>query len=112
MQLMYGELYSGRARGKSFDGRDSLTIEDATRNLAIRNTISPPYTPRSNENQSTSDGTNESIRSLPAAPREAHLYFPVGLSSVGPELNPTDVQKLIDVRNLFGFLQGMLHFFS
>jgi hypothetical protein len=107
---MYGDIYSGRARGKSFDGRGSLTIEDATRNLAVRNAVTPPYTPKINtnilENQSTSDSSNESIRSFGETPKEIHLYFAVGLSSMGPQFSPEDTQKLIDARNLFAFLNG------
>lgn len=107
---MYGDIYSGRARGKSFDGRGSLTIEDATRNLAIRNSATPPYTPRTSatvtENQSTSDGSNESIRSFAEGSKEIHLYFAVGLLTSGPQFSLEDIQKLVDARNLFAFLDG------
>jgi hypothetical protein len=58
------------------------------------------------DNQSTSDGSNESVRSLAESPREYHLYFPTKVSSNGPQFSHRDVRRLIDVRNLFAFLEG------
>ena len=108
INLIHGEIHSGRRRGKSFDGRGSLSVEDATRNLAIRGPGTPPYTPKSNiiDNQSTSDGSAESIRSFADASREIHLYFPIPLTTTGPQLSQQDVQALVEVRNLFAFLTG------
>ena len=60
------------------------------------------------DNQSTSDGSNESVRSLADGPREYHLYFPTKLSSNGPQFSQRDLQRLVDVRNLFAFLEGQV----
>jgi hypothetical protein len=96
-----------RRRARSFDGRNNLAIEDAVRNLnvnaqgAVSQTRNPPI-----DNQSTSDGSNESVRSLQDGPREYHLYFPTKLSSTGPELSTRDIQRLVDIRNFFAFLEG------
>jgi hypothetical protein len=101
ISLIHGEIYSGRKRS-------NLSIEDATRNLPIRAPGTPPYTPKSNpmDNQSSSDGSAESVRSFADVPREIHLYFPIPLTVVGPQLPPEDVQALVEVRNLFAFLTG------
>ena len=61
-----------------------------------------------NDTQSTSDDSNESVRSLQEGPREYHLYFPTKLSSIGPEFSPRDIRRLIDVRNLFALLEGQM----
>ncbi|KAL3417372.1 choriogenin Hminor [Phlyctema vagabunda] len=107
---IYGDVDAGRSRGRSFDGRGTLSIEDATRNLNLRGPGTPPYTPLSNplDNFSNSDGSGDSYRSFPDAPREIHLYFPINLSTraPGPALSKNDVQSLVDVRNLFAFLSG------
>jgi hypothetical protein len=109
-QLMYGDLYSGRLAETGSDERGYDTIEDSTRNLAIQNSTTPPYTPKpvanGSENHSTSGDSNESILSFPEGPKEIHLYFPTGLSSSGAQLSAEDSQKLIDIRNLFAFLHG------
>ncbi len=98
---------SGRSRARSFEGRGSLNIEDATRNMAIRNLGTPPATPKAMlDNQSGSDESGESIRSFADAPRDLHLYYPVELSSNGPQWSEVDVQKLVDARNLFAFFNG------
>ncbi|KAL5320213.1 hypothetical protein ACEPPN_011014 [Leptodophora sp. 'Broadleaf-Isolate-01'] len=98
---------SVRSRGRSFDGRGSLSIEDATRNLAIRGLGTPPYTPKViPDNQSGSDESGESIRSFADVPRDLHLYYPVELLSSGPQFPDQDVQKLVDARNLFAFFNG------
>ncbi|KAE8443027.1 hypothetical protein EG329_002421 [Mollisiaceae sp. DMI_Dod_QoI] len=115
---------TGRARARSFDGRASLTIEDATRNLAVRNPGSPPYTPKisAQDPQSATDSSNESIRSFGSTlsgPRELHLYLPLGLADGPEQLKAKDnesleermaremqEQRLIDARNLFAFLTG------
>lgn len=112
MSLIHGSVYSGRSRARSFDGRATLTVDDATRNLAVRGLASPPATPQisppGSDSQSNSDGTAESVRSLSDAPKEVHLYFPVGMDpKVTPGCNvfsADDIQRLIDTRNLFAFL--------
>ena len=58
------------------------------------------------DNQSVSDGSNESVRSLAEGPREYHLYFPTKLMTNGPDFSARDIQRLIDVRNLLAFLEG------
>lgn len=50
-------------------------------------------------------GSGESIRSFSDAPRETSLYFPVELST-SPTLTTQDIQRLVDVRNLFAFFTG------
>lgn len=98
---------SGRSRGRSFDGRESLSIEDATRNLAIRGPGTPPYTPKvTPDNYSGSDDSGEDIPSFADVPRDLHLYYPVDLHSSGPQFPDQDVQKLIDARNVFAFFNG------
>jgi hypothetical protein len=116
------EARGGRNRARSFDGRGSLTIEDATRNLAVRNPSSPPFTPQIPSEPQSADGSEGSIRSFPtssAGPRELHLYLPLGLIDA-PEYSkqnePTkekrsreeQEQTLIDARNLFAFLTGQV----
>ncbi|KAK0108682.1 hypothetical protein ONS95_003474 [Cadophora gregata] len=98
---------SGRSRGRSFDGRESLSIEDATRNLAVRGLDSPPYTSDVRpDNYSGSDDSGEGIPSFADEPRDLHLYYPVSLHSSGPHFPDQDVQKLVDARNLFAFFNG------
>lgn len=99
---------TGRPRGRSFDGRNSLSVEDAARNLSLRGPASPPYTPKTSisDIQSSSDGRPDSLESFPDAPRENHLYFPTGLTSDGSQLSANDIQDLVDIRNLFAFLTG------
>ncbi|CZR68909.1 uncharacterized protein PAC_18810 [Phialocephala subalpina] len=119
-----GVSNQGRTRTRSFDGRGSLTIEDATRNLAVRNPASPPYTPNlsAQDPQSASDSSGESIRSFSSAfsgPRELHLYLPLAFvdgpeqtvrkeneSPAGTAEREAREQLLIDARNLFAFLNG------
>ncbi|TVY38866.1 hypothetical protein LSUB1_G003387 [Lachnellula subtilissima] len=99
---------TGRPRGRSFDGRNRLSVEDAARHLSLRGPASPPYTPKTSisDIQSSSDGRPDSLESFLDAPRETHLYFPTGLTSDGFQLSPNDIQDLVDIRNLFAFLTG------
>ncbi|KAH6665933.1 hypothetical protein B0J14DRAFT_491414 [Halenospora varia] len=111
MNYIHGNESTGRSRGRSFNGRLSLGIEDATRNLASRGIGTPPYTPNTSisDNQSTqsnSDGNAESISSLQDTPRDIHLYFPTGLTTDGTNMTAQDIQSLVDLRNLFAFLTG------
>ncbi|KAF4627809.1 hypothetical protein G7Y89_g10342 [Cudoniella acicularis] len=106
-----GSANVGRARARSFEGRASLSVDDATRNLAIRGIGTPPYTPKtsisdSQSTQSNSDGYGESIKSLQETTRDIHLYFPTGLTSDGTNLTAEDIQILVGIRNLFAFLTG------
>jgi hypothetical protein len=99
---------TGRVRGRSFDGRDSLSVEDATRFLSLRSLASPPHTPKMSisDVQSSSGSPPDSFQSFPEGPRETHLYFPTGLTSDGSNLSGQDIQTLVDIRNLFAFLTG------
>lgn len=77
------------------------------RNFAVRNSATPPLTPRVNatETQSTSDGSGDSICSFPDnSDKQAHLYFPAVLTNEA--VSAEDTQNLIDARNLFAFLWG------
>jgi hypothetical protein len=108
LNIIHGDIYAGRSRRKSFDGRANLLVEDAMRNLAIRDAGTPPYTPKTSasDDQTVSSGSAESIRSLTDPPREIHLHFPVGLTWKGSQPSQQDFQVLVDVRNLFAFLTG------
>ncbi|KAI1087442.1 hypothetical protein F5B19DRAFT_475445 [Rostrohypoxylon terebratum] len=72
---------SGRSRARSFLGRDSLSIEDATRRVQ-----SPPL--------SESEWNGES-----------RLYLPVAMSTPGHR-SQADMERLISIRNMFAFLTG------
>lgn len=106
LNLLHGDIYSGRAHGKSFDDRESLSVEDTTRHLTIRNIETPPYTPSMSERESASDSSAESLRSFSDLPSDKHLYFPVGITSLGPEFTASEIQSLIDARNLFAIMTG------
>lgn len=100
-----------RPRARSFDGRQSLAVDDAFRTLAIRgqSTTLDGLQDNSTENSLSADGSDESVRSFPdTQPRDIHLHFPVQLSSSagGLQLNQQDIQALVDARNLFAFLTG------
>lgn len=86
-ELIQGELEShqnGRGRGRSFNGRDSLAVEDATR---LPQTFAAE----------TTGG-------------EVRLYIPHSApqqnGSYPDEAGQPDLQRLIAVRNLFAFLTG------
>jgi hypothetical protein len=106
--MAFGEQKT-RPRARSFDGRTTLSAEDATRNLNLRTPNTPPHTPRiaPQDNMSSSDGSAESISSLGDSPREGLLVFP---PFAGNSLQPQDEQirelseYLISARNLFAFL--------
>ncbi|KAI1386995.1 uncharacterized protein F4822DRAFT_411855 [Hypoxylon trugodes] len=72
---------SGRSRARSFLGRDSLSIDDATRRVQ-----SPPLP--------ESEGNGES-----------RLYLPVSMSTSGHR-SQEDMERLISIRNMFAFLTG------
>lgn len=91
-------------RGKSFDGRSSLSVDDATRDFAMRGYGTPPPTDSPTAETESSSDYSESIRSIPR--RNIQLYFPTNLSSEGPQFTQEDTEKLIRVRNLFAFLTG------
>ncbi|KAL0939232.1 choriogenin hminor [Colletotrichum truncatum] len=85
---------SGRSRGRSFGGRDSLSVDDAR-----ARTFSPPSSPPLDS---------------PESPVEARLYLPATppqytnngqLAAPGPQLR-ADLDRLIAIRNLFAFLTG------
>ncbi|OTB03111.1 hypothetical protein M426DRAFT_322140 [Hypoxylon sp. CI-4A] len=72
---------SGRSRAISFSGRDSLSVDDATRRVQ-----SPPIL------ESDSGG-------------DTRLYLPVSMSTPG-QRSPADLERLISIRNMFAFLTG------
>lgn len=74
---------SGRSRARSFTGRDSLSVEDAAR----RQTQSPSL----------------SLSDFSAG--ESRLYLPVSMSDPG-QATEHDLERLISIRNMFGFLTG------
>ncbi|CZT06048.1 uncharacterized protein RAG0_11891 [Rhynchosporium agropyri] len=100
---------SGRPRSPDFEGRDSLGIEDATRNLAVGGSGSSlnamPQNP-DNHPTSESDDSGGSLHSPTDVPRDLHLYFPTGILSSDSQLSEQDVQSLVDARNFFAFFNG------
>ncbi|KAF6813642.1 choriogenin hminor [Colletotrichum sojae] len=86
---------SGRSRGRSFGGRDSLSVDDA------RTYFSPSGSPPLDGQDSPGEG--EARLYLPATPPQ---YTQNGqLSAPGPQLR-ADPDRLIAIRNLFAFLTG------
>lgn len=82
MQAEVESMRNGRARGRSFDGRDTLGAEDATR---LPQTFGLPET----------------------AAGEVRLYLPPSPNHDGGALDEKpDLQRLIAIRNLFAFLTG------
>ncbi|KAI1375514.1 hypothetical protein F4677DRAFT_421479 [Hypoxylon crocopeplum] len=72
---------SGRSRARSFTGRDSLSVEDATRRVQ-----SPPLPE-------------------PQGYGESRLYLPVSMSTPGHRSH-SDIERMISIRNMFAFLTG------
>ncbi|KAI0526073.1 hypothetical protein F5B22DRAFT_267711 [Xylaria bambusicola] len=72
-------------RSRSFIGRDSLSVSDATRRVQ-----SPPLSPPIPDSQGSS---------------EMRLYLPVSMSTPGHR-SETDMERLISIRNMFAFLTG------
>jgi hypothetical protein len=77
----------------------------------VRKPATPPYSPTvgAQDNQTSSDGSAESISSLGESTRENHLYFPSGVknSSQNPrQFSQEEHDRLISARNLFAFLMG------
>jgi hypothetical protein len=61
------------------------------------------------DNQTSSDGSAESISSLTETTKESHLYFPssVNNTSQNPQqFSQEELDRLVSVRNLFAFLLG------
>ncbi|KAH9891470.1 hypothetical protein F4778DRAFT_751702 [Xylariomycetidae sp. FL2044] len=81
--LVDAELMSPTTR--SFTGRDSLSVADATRQVQT-----PPQSPAVHEAESSGD---------------MNLYVPVSMSDPGHR-SPSDMERLISIRNLFAFLTG------
>ncbi|GAW12281.1 hypothetical protein ANO14919_016440 [Xylariales sp. No.14919] len=71
-------------RSRSFTGRDSLSVSDATRRVQ-----SPPLSPPIPDSQSS----------------EIRLYLPVSMSTPGHR-SEADMERLISIRNMFAFLTG------
>lgn len=110
--LAFGESHGSlRKRARSFDGRSTLSANDATRFINQRKPNTPPYTPTmaAQDNQTSSDGSAESISSLGETVKESHLYFPSHVSKAkqGPQQFAHDEHDhLVSVYNLFAFLIG------
>jgi hypothetical protein len=96
-------LSSSQDMGReSYDGSNNSGVSGALASLTIN---APGTPPRSPDQTPVSASSNESLRSFTDESGARHFFFPTGLS---PDVvaNPTaeDVMRLIDVRNLFGFL--------
>ncbi|KAI0873930.1 hypothetical protein GGS24DRAFT_461265 [Hypoxylon argillaceum] len=72
-------------RGRSFTGRDSLSVSDATRRVQ-----SPPLSPPITDSQAAS---------------EIKLYLPVSMSTPGHR-SEADIERLVSIRNMFALLTG------
>ncbi|RFU26651.1 hypothetical protein B7463_g9677, partial [Scytalidium lignicola] len=112
VSLIHGSVYSDRSRGKSVSRRATLSADDAMRHLVARGIISPPITPQPSPQGSDSDGLAESVKSLSDPPKDIHMYFPA--AELNPKATPgskefpaEDIQRLVDIRNLFAFLLGI-----
>ncbi|KAI1767650.1 hypothetical protein GGR53DRAFT_82787 [Hypoxylon sp. FL1150] len=83
VELMESEMTSPTSSGhtRSFSGRDSLSIDDATRRVQ-----SPPLPE-------------------PQGLGEARLYLPVSMSTPGHR-SPADLERMLSIRNMFAFLTG------
>ncbi|KAI1776509.1 hypothetical protein F4818DRAFT_351492 [Hypoxylon cercidicola] len=83
VELMESEMTSPTSSGhtRSFTGRDSLSIEDATRR------VQSPTLPE------------------PQGPGETRLYLPVSMSTPGHR-SQTDIERMLSIRNMFAFLTG------
>ncbi|KDN62409.1 putative choriogenin Hminor [Colletotrichum sublineola] len=92
-ELIQAEMASptGRSRGRSFGGRNSLSVDDA------RVGSSPPL-----EGQ---EGPGDLKLYLPATPPQYTEPGDGQLAAPGPHLH-ADVDRLISIRNLFAFLTG------
>jgi hypothetical protein len=110
--LAFGDSHGSlRKRARSFDGRSTLSATDATRFINQRKPHTPPYTPTvaAQDNQTSSDGSAESISSLGETTKESHLYFP---SHVYKAMQGTqqfaqeEHERVVSIRNLFAFLMG------
>lgn len=76
---------SPMGRARSFTGRDSLSVSDATRRVQ-----SPPLSPPPQDFQVSS---------------EIRLYLPVSMSTPG-QRSEADMERLISIRNMFALLTG------
>ncbi|GAP90310.1 putative choriogenin Hminor [Rosellinia necatrix] len=83
IEAEYPSSPGGRAR--SFTGRDSLSVSDATRRVQ-----SPPLSPPLPDSQTGS---------------EIRLYLPVSMSTPGHR-SEADMERLISIRNMFALLTG------
>ncbi|TRX98213.1 hypothetical protein FHL15_000858 [Xylaria flabelliformis] len=72
-------------RGRSFTGRDSLSVSDATRGV-----YSPPLSPPIPDSLADS---------------EIRLYLPVSMSTPGHR-SEADMERLVSIRNMFALLTG------
>lgn len=84
---------------------------DATRYINTRKLATPPYTPTmaAQDNQTSSDGSAESINSLGETTKESHLYFPSSFKNKSQnrqQFSQDEHDRLVSVRNLFAFLMG------
>ncbi|KAI1755078.1 hypothetical protein F4782DRAFT_489854 [Xylaria castorea] len=84
--LIEAELSSSPVeRGRSFTGRDSLSVSDATRGV-----YSPPLSPPIPDSQ---------------VDFEIRLYLPVSMSTPG-QRSEADMERLVSIRNMFALLTG------
>ncbi|KAI8629364.1 hypothetical protein F5Y19DRAFT_432393 [Xylariaceae sp. FL1651] len=84
-EMMTSPMSAGRDRARSFTGRDSLSVSDASRRVQ-----SPPLSPPISDSQAGS---------------ESRLYLPVSMSTPGHR-SEADMERLISIRNMFAFLTG------
>ncbi|RKF53259.1 putative choriogenin hminor [Erysiphe neolycopersici] len=76
--------------------------EESTSNLEPDRTGSRACSP--NHSLSDKNSLSDSSDDLLMKPRRHHLYFPLDVKSFESPLSNEDIQKLVDVRNLFAFL--------
>ncbi|RKF78233.1 putative choriogenin hminor [Golovinomyces cichoracearum] len=112
MRVPYSVIESSmRLRNLIRDSQCLLERKKEQTNLANKDTIknvdsdtigTPPYTPEQSLSGSNSiSGLDEDPLD---GPRQYYLYFPVNLDIFGSPLSSKDIQKLVDVRNLFALL--------
>ncbi|KAI9739896.1 MAG: hypothetical protein M1818_004952 [Claussenomyces sp. TS43310] len=107
MSLAYGRP-ENRRRGRSFEGRSSLSVEDASRINGPRSASASP--PLAIDNKTASQSLGDPVRVYDEpTPKEGHLYFPVRIRNADETAEQSaqgDLEYLVSVRNLFAFLTG------
>ncbi|POS85000.1 hypothetical protein EPUL_005465 [Erysiphe pulchra] len=87
---------------ESSNRQPSLTTEESSSNLETDGTGSRPCSPR--HSLSDKNSLSDSSDNILIKPRRYHIYFPLDVKSFESPLSNEDIQKLVDVRNLFAFL--------